>query len=138
MGEASGRVLKLRPVTFRFKEEFQSGDPGLQFGLIAEEVAEALPELVVYDGEGRPQRVDYRMLSPLLLNELQKQGRLIESQARELLAQRRENREQTRELQRLSASRGRARRAAPGGRRARGDRGAPSGYVIPSASRSRL
>ncbi len=97
MGEASGRVLELRPVTFRFKEESQRGDSDLQFGLIAEEVAEVLPELVVYDGEGRPERVDYRELAPLLLDELQK---LLAA----LREQQRVNREQARMIERLEGT----------------------------------
>jgi hypothetical protein len=80
----SARLLELHPVTFRFKEEFQRGDPSLQFGLIAEEVAEVLPELVSFDEEGRPEAVKYRFLSSLLLNELQKQQRWIEEQATEI------------------------------------------------------
>ena len=75
MGEASESLLALRPVTFRYRQEPVAGQQPLQFGLIAEEVAEVLPDLVVYDGEGRPETVRYHLLSSLLLNELQKQHR---------------------------------------------------------------
>lgn len=73
MESVSERLFALRPVTFRYKQEFRDGEKPLQFGLIAEEVAEVFPELVVYDGAGRPETVKYRLLSTLLLNELQKQ-----------------------------------------------------------------
>ena len=38
------------------------------------------PELVVYDDEGRPFAIRSQLLEPLLLNEVQKQRREIESQ----------------------------------------------------------
>ena len=80
MGDDSRRLLELRPVTFRFKEEFQRGDPSSQFGLIAKEVADILPEVVVLDGTGRPERVDYRKLTPMLLNEVQRLHRRSQMQ----------------------------------------------------------
>jgi hypothetical protein len=78
------RLLELRPVTFRFKEEVAGEETALQFGLIAEEVAEVYPELVSFDEEGRPRTVKYHLLSTLLLNELQKQHRWNEEQALEI------------------------------------------------------
>ncbi len=51
MGDVSDRLLALRPVTFRYKEADDEGSKPIQFGLIAEEVAESFPELVVYDRE---------------------------------------------------------------------------------------
>jgi Chaperone of endosialidase len=79
----SDALLALRPVAFRYREEF---DPARlpQYGLIAEEVAEVFPELVVCDREGRPESVRYHELSALLLNEIQKQHRSIESQRAEI------------------------------------------------------
>ena len=47
--------------------------------LIAEEVAETFPELAVLDEEGQPFTVKYHVLGALLLNELQKQARELES-----------------------------------------------------------
>lgn len=74
LGNTSSRLLDLRPVSFRFDESSQGADQSLQFGLIAEEVAEVLPELVVYS-DGHPRSVRYNLLSSLLVNELQKQHR---------------------------------------------------------------
>jgi len=82
MGAASEQLLSLRPVTFRYKKEFADGEKPIQFGLIAEEVAEVFPELVVYDGEGRPETVKYHLLSTLLLNELQEERQTNDAQAR--------------------------------------------------------
>ncbi len=72
LGTASDRLLALRPVRFRYKPEVQAGERPIEYGLIAEEVAEVFPELVIYDGEGRPETVKYHVLSTLLVNELQK------------------------------------------------------------------
>jgi hypothetical protein len=52
-----------------------TNNTALEFGLIAEEVAEVLPELVVYDEQGEPYSVRYHALAPMLLNELQRMRR---------------------------------------------------------------
>jgi hypothetical protein len=70
MRDASARLMKLRPVTFRYKED-PSGT--LQYGLVAEEVARVYPELVTYGDDGKPISVAYHLLPAMLLNELQKQ-----------------------------------------------------------------
>jgi hypothetical protein len=84
MGLASDRLLQLRPVTFRYKKPYETGEKPQEFGLIAEEVAEVFPELVVCNEENQPETVKYRLLSSLLLNELQKQNRTLENQAVEV------------------------------------------------------
>ncbi len=76
----SDRLLALRPVSFRYKDEIvepEEGENPLEFGLIAEEVAEVFPELVIYDDEGRPYTVRYHLLTPLLLAEIQRQGKAL-------------------------------------------------------------
>ncbi len=80
MGEASEVVMKLRPVTFRYREEVAQGEDVPEYGLIAEEVAEVAPELVAYDEDGEPYSVRYHVLPSLLLNEIQKQQRVNEEQ----------------------------------------------------------
>jgi hypothetical protein len=69
MGDATERLMDLRAVLFRYKGR-EGPD---EYGLIAEEVAEVFPELVVYDDQGRPETVKYHLLSTMLLNELQKE-----------------------------------------------------------------
>ena len=78
MGQASTSLMRLRPVTFRYRKEYDAGDHRLQYGLIAEEVAEVYPELVVNDDTGRVRTVIYQELNVMLLNELQKQHRQIQ------------------------------------------------------------
>jgi hypothetical protein len=80
MAAASERILGLHPVTFRYRQPFADGGKPVQFGLIAEEVADVFPELVVYNREGRPETVKYHVLPALLLNELQRQARELRSQ----------------------------------------------------------
>jgi septal ring factor EnvC (AmiA/AmiB activator) len=66
--------MKLRPVSFRYKPEYANGPRTLQYGLIAEEVAEVYPDLVQYDPKsGQPQTVYYHLVNAMLLNEVQKQ-----------------------------------------------------------------
>lgn len=76
MDEESSSVYKLRPVTFVWNEH---SSPGLkdapktrQTGLIAEEVHEVMPSLVILDKDQQPFSVKYEDLPALLLNELQK------------------------------------------------------------------
>ena len=94
MAGLSAGVLSLRPVVFRYRPEVRQGPRPVEFGLIAEEVAEIFPDLVYYDAAGKPFSVSYKKLTPMLVNELQRQERLIETQQRMLV-------DQKRELQRL-------------------------------------
>jgi hypothetical protein len=78
MGETSELLMKLRPVTFRYREAVANGEAIDEYGLIAEEVAQVAPELVVLDAEGDPYSVRYHILPSLLVNLNQKQQRTIE------------------------------------------------------------
>ena len=81
MDKASSDLMRLRPVSFRYKKKYDSGEGRLQYGLIAEEVAEVYPELVVYDDRGKVKTVEYQKLPAMLLNELQKQHGKLQEQA---------------------------------------------------------
>ena len=87
MGDSTSPLMKLRPVTFLYRPEYSRGHRTLQFGLIAEEVAEVYPELVAYDKDGQPYTVRYQYLAPMLLNEVQKQYRRAEQQSEIVTAQ---------------------------------------------------
>ena len=87
MGDLTSRLLKLRPVTFLYKPEYDKGERTLQYGLIAEEVAKVYPELVAYDKDGQPYTVRYQYLASMLLNEVQKQYRRAETQTEIIKAQ---------------------------------------------------
>ncbi len=83
MGEATEALLKLRPVTFRYKAQPEGRT---QFGLIAEEVVKVMPELVVCSSSGEVETVLYHEMPAMLLNELQKQQREIQELKSELAA----------------------------------------------------
>jgi len=72
MGDASDRLLHLRPVTFHYKKPYADGSKPIQYGLIAEEVAEVYPDLVVRGKDGQVETVQYYKLDAMLLNEVQK------------------------------------------------------------------
>jgi hypothetical protein len=80
MAAASDGLMRLRPVTFRYKQPYADGSKPINYGLIAEEVAQVYPELVVRDAGGQIQTVQYQKLTPMLLNEVQKDHRLLERQ----------------------------------------------------------
>jgi Chaperone of endosialidase len=80
MDKASEAILKLEPVTFRYKAELDpDGIP--QFGLVAEDVAKINPDLVARDDEGKPYTVRYEAVNAMLLNEFLKEHRKVEKLA---------------------------------------------------------
>lgn len=84
MGEKSKGLLQLRPVTFRYKEPVNQSARPLDYGLIAEEVAEVYPELVTHNPDGQVEAVQYDKLITMLLNELQNQHRQNTAQTKEI------------------------------------------------------
>jgi len=79
MADASRRLLQLRPVTFRYTQAYLDGAKPIQYGLIAEEVADVFPELAVRGADGRVETVHYETLNVLLVNEVQKQQQRIDA-----------------------------------------------------------
>jgi Chaperone of endosialidase len=79
MDEASEALIKLKPVTFRYTKQIDP-DSIPQFGLIAEEVENVNPDLVVRDKEGKPFGVRYDAVNAMLLNEFIKEHRKNEKQ----------------------------------------------------------
>jgi hypothetical protein len=88
MGDASNRLLDLRPVTFRCKEPYSDGTQPVEYGLVAEEVEQVYPDLVTKGGADRDVTiVQVYKLTPMLLNELQKETRrnqALETEVQEL------------------------------------------------------
>jgi len=84
MGATSSDLMRLRPVMFRYKRQHAGNERPLQPGLIAEEVAEVYPDLVTHSADGQVETVQYRKLTTMLLNELQKQQKQIERLATRL------------------------------------------------------
>jgi hypothetical protein len=75
MESASESVLALKPVTFHYKNDTTQTP---QFGLIAEEVAEVNPDLVVRDNKGEIYTVRYEAVNAMLLNEFLKEHCAVE------------------------------------------------------------
>jgi Chaperone of endosialidase len=71
----SEAILALKPVTFHYKSD-QTNTP--QFGLVAEEVAEVNPDLVVRDKNGEIYTVRYDAVNAMLLNEFLKEHRTVQ------------------------------------------------------------
>ena len=98
MNATSDKLMDLRPVMFRYKAASEDGTHPIQYGLIAEEVAKIYPDLVQYDKEGKPFTVYYHLLTPLMLNELQKAHHQNEAQKTEIDALKAEQQKQGSEL----------------------------------------
>ena len=77
MDKASETILSLNPVTFHYKSD-DTNTPC--FGLIAEEVAEVNPDLVVRDDKGAIYTVRYDAVNAMLLNEFLKEHRRVQKQ----------------------------------------------------------
>jgi hypothetical protein len=79
MEQASEALFALKPVAFRYKRQIDpAGTP--QLGLVAEDVEEVNPDLVVHDKEGKPYSVRYDQVNAMLLNEFLKEHRKNEQQ----------------------------------------------------------
>ena len=85
MGAASDGLLRLRPVTFRYKKPYADGSKPIQYGLVAEEVADVYPDLVVRGKDGQAETVQYYKLDAMLLNEVQKLDKLHASDQAEIV-----------------------------------------------------
>ena len=101
MEQASEAVLKLKPVTFRYKHELDA-DEIPQFGLIAEQVEKVNPDLVVRDKDGKVTSVRYDAVNAMLLNEFLKEHRTVQEQQKEIDALKAELKEQRALIQKVN------------------------------------
>ena len=81
MDKASEAILALKPVTFHDKSDVKKTPC---FGLIAEEVADVNPNLVVRDKKGEIYTVRYDAVNAMLLNEFLKEHTKVEGQNRRI------------------------------------------------------
>jgi hypothetical protein len=72
MDKASESLFSLKPVTFRYKKDIDPAGTS-QLGLVAEEVEQVNPDLVVRDKEGKAYSVRYDQVNAMLLNEFLKE-----------------------------------------------------------------
>jgi len=78
MDKSSEAILALRPVTFHYKSDTKDTPC---FGLIAEEVTQVNPNLVLRDKSGEILTVRYDQVNAMLLNEFLKEHKRVEEQA---------------------------------------------------------
>jgi trimeric autotransporter adhesin len=72
MHNASQALFALKPVTFRYKKEIDRGQI-LDYGLIAEQVAQVDSNLAIRDKNGQIESVRYSAINAMLLNEFLKE-----------------------------------------------------------------
>jgi trimeric autotransporter adhesin len=81
IADASEVIRRLKPVTFHYKGDAKNTPC---FGLIAEEVAEVNPDLVVRNKNGEVWTVRYEQINAMLLNEFLKEHRKVEQLERQV------------------------------------------------------
>ena len=77
MNNLSEGILKLKPVRFVYKGDDKAMP---QFGLVAEDVAEVNPDLVVRNDKGEIYTVRYDAVNAMLLNEFLKEHKAVQEQ----------------------------------------------------------
>ncbi len=80
MGDASELIYKLKPVSFRYKKTPEQQSDNLDYGLIAEDVAEIDPQLAIRNGKGQIESLRYLAVYNMMLNEFLKEHRKVEAQ----------------------------------------------------------
>jgi Chaperone of endosialidase len=104
MDKSSEAILAFKPVTFHYTND-KTDTP--QFGLIAEDVAEVNPDLVVRDEKGEIYTVRYDAVNAMLLNEFLKEHRKVEELQASIAQQRKDSEttaaQQQKEIQALTA-----------------------------------
>src|SRR5262249_4480101 len=91
MAKASDAILALKPVTFHYNND-KTNTP--QFGLVADDVADVNPGLVVRDKNGDINTVRYEAVNAMLLNEFLKEHHKVAEQSDKLESQSRKVQEQ--------------------------------------------
>jgi trimeric autotransporter adhesin len=111
MDKASEVLFALKPVAFRYKQEIDEARTQ-QFGLVAEDVEEINPDLVVRDKDGKPYSVRYEQVNAMLLNEFLKEHRTVQEMKATIAQQAQQIAALTAGLEKVSA-RVEVRQAAP-------------------------
>jgi len=102
MDNSSQALFALKPVTFRYKKEIDPSQ-SLEYGLVAEEVAQVDPSLAIRDKNGQIDSVRYNAINAMLLNEFLKEHRKNEEQEARMARQQKQIEALTAGLQKVSA-----------------------------------
>ena len=89
MDDASETLYRLKPVTFRYKKEIDANQV-LDYGLVAEDVADVDADLVMRDKNGQVESVRYTAVNAMLLNQFLKEHRRVEELKSAMAQQRRD------------------------------------------------
>jgi len=81
MDQSGEVILALKPVKFHYNNaDTKKAESTPQFGLIAEDVAEVNPDLVVRDADSKPLTVRYDAVNAMMLNEFLKEHKKVGEQ----------------------------------------------------------
>jgi Chaperone of endosialidase len=100
MDKASEAILALKPVTFHYNSDAKNTPC---FGLIAEEVAQVNPDLVVRNKDGDIYTVRYDQVNAMLLNEFLKEHSTVRELKKEVAALTATVKEQSSQIQKVTA-----------------------------------
>lgn len=100
MDKSSETLLALKPVTFCYQNDAEATP---QFGLVAEDVAEVNPGLVVRDKNGELLSVRYDQVNAMLLNEFLKEHQKVQDQQKDIDSLKEELKEQRNLVQKINA-----------------------------------
>src|SRR4029077_10055324 len=102
MDNSSQALFALKPVTFRYKKEIDPSQ-SLEYGLVAEEVAQVDPSLAILDKNGQIDSVRYNAINAMLLNEFLKEHRTVQEQGATITELKKQIETLTAGLQKVSA-----------------------------------
>jgi hypothetical protein len=102
MDQASEALYRLKPVSYRYKKEIDQSQ-SLDYGLVAEEVAQVDPNLAIRDGNGQIESVRYLAVNAMLLNEFLKEHQTVQELKTTVAQQKKQIDALTAGLQKVSA-----------------------------------
>ena len=83
MDNTSEALFRLKPVSFRYKKDIDQSQ-SLDYGLVAEDVAQVNPNLAIRNRNGQVESVRYTAINMMLLNEFLKQHKAFIEERRKV------------------------------------------------------
>ena len=102
MDKASEALYGLQPVSFRYKKEIDRSQ-NLDYGLVAEDVAEVNQNLAIRNAKGEIESVRYTAVNAMLLNEFLKEHRKVQELESTVASLAATVKEQATQIQKVSA-----------------------------------
>src|SRR4029079_4656715 len=102
MESASKELFALKPVSFRYNQDIDAAGR-TQYGLVAEDVENVNPDLVVREKEGKAYSVRYEQVNAMLLNEFLNEHRTVAELKKEISALTATVKEQAARIEKVSA-----------------------------------